>query len=469
MGKRLLVLDADAEFIKEHMAELRAKFNADFINNPDHVIELLETAKYDMILVNIEKGANTGLKVCQSIRNHPILVKFRIAVISSKDTRDSLSKSDSGAIFPDIYLIKPLTSAALASALTYLATGEGDTQDSILELNVSGKNSKESAKEKLETDLSVLYDFNLIDELGKKISNLEGRLGEKTKELTKIEGILGDKNIELNTLEGRLREKTMELLAGQKELQEAHHQNRIITLNLEESEKQHQSTEEIRRIESENIIKDLKAKLHEKTMELLLTQQDIQELQRQNDTITVNFEELEKQQKDSAGLHQRLQEAEEQLKRLESDPMMKEDRNVLRDRLKQALGEKQDLLMQLEAMAQDVSNKNQQVFTILQSKEKLQEQLITAESRYYNLEQDYAERIASGRKVFESKLGALRRSKDEVWERIMELEQSYSAITKELEPSLTPRHSETQGLMIQTGKQKSILLALTKPSAKDNP
>ena len=441
MGKRLLVLDADAEFIKEHMAELRSNFSAEFMNNPDHVLESLESGKFDLMLINIEKGTSAGISVCQAIRNHPVLIKFKIAVISSNSTRNEMAKGKSGAIFPDLYLIKPITSAALVSALKYLATGEGEVQDSLLELNVSGKNSKVVAKEKLEKDLSVLYDFKLIEELETKISNLEAKLHDKT----------------------------MEILATQQNLQESQRQNRIITINLEDSEKHHKNTEEMHRIESENIIKDLKAKLHEKTMELLLTQQDIQELQRQNDTITVNFEELEKQQKNTEDMQHRLHEAEEQLKRLETDPTMKENRNVLRDRLKEALGEKQDLLMQLEAMAKDVASKNQQIFTILQSKEKLQEQLITAESRYYNLEQDYADRLASGRRVFESKLEALRKSKDEVWERIRELEQSYSVITSELEPSLTPRNPESQGLMIQTGKQKSIILALTKPQSRDNP
>ncbi|MCL1893964.1 MAG: hypothetical protein FWG02_07005 [Holophagaceae bacterium] len=406
MGNRLLVLDADAALVKEHMSALRTNFEADFINAPDKVVELLEGGQFGCLLVNVEKGEGRGFKVCQTIRRHPILSEFKIAAISTKETRDHFAKNKDTEFLVDLYLIKPIASPALISALKYMATGVGDRDelDSLLELDIGGKKEK-GATHARPKDWSVMYDSHLIEEMERKISGLEARLHEKT----------------------------MELLVSQQEMQEVVRQNRILTVNFEELEKKQINMEEQHRVESEGKVRDLKAKLHEKTLELLMAQQDIQELQRTNDTITVNFEELEKQQKDTEGLHERLHDAEKQLKRLKADSSKREDSSVLRQRLIEAVGEKQELLKQLEILTYEVASKHQHVVSLMQSKEQLQEQLLKAEARIHTLESEFDYRMQTGQKLLNTQLDALHNTKDEVWKRITELEESYSVITGQLD------------------------------------
>jgi hypothetical protein len=59
-------------------------------------------------------------------------------------------------------------------------------------------------------------------------------------------------------------------------------------------------------------------------------------------------------------------------------------------------------------MTQELAKKNQQTLTVLQSREKLQQQLISAEERIYALENETNARFQSGRKILKSRLDALR-------------------------------------------------------------
>ena len=120
MGQRLLFLDSDRNFIKEHKVALEAAFEVDFLYNPDGVVPLLEKVNYAAVLICVEISENKGYAICSAIRKNPKLADLKIALISANATAEEYARHRKLMGKADLYLHKPLVSTALVAALRSL-------------------------------------------------------------------------------------------------------------------------------------------------------------------------------------------------------------------------------------------------------------------------------------------------------------------------------------------------------------
>lgn len=51
MGQRLLIVDGDRRFIKDHQVALEAAFDVDFLYSTDGVLPLLENGDFAAVLI----------------------------------------------------------------------------------------------------------------------------------------------------------------------------------------------------------------------------------------------------------------------------------------------------------------------------------------------------------------------------------------------------------------------------------
>lgn len=120
MGQRLLIVDSDRRFIKDHQVALEAAFEVDVLFGTDGVLQRLESGDYAAALVCVEVSENKGYALCSSIRKVPALGAIKIALISSKATEEEYARHQSLKGRADLYLHKPIDSSSLVAALTPL-------------------------------------------------------------------------------------------------------------------------------------------------------------------------------------------------------------------------------------------------------------------------------------------------------------------------------------------------------------
>ena len=120
MGQRLLIVDGDRRFIKDHQVALEAAFDVDFLYSTDGVLPLLENGDFAAVLICVEVSENKGYAICSAIRKNPKLVDLKVALISAKATEEEYARHRSLKGKADLYLHKPLISSALVASLTPL-------------------------------------------------------------------------------------------------------------------------------------------------------------------------------------------------------------------------------------------------------------------------------------------------------------------------------------------------------------
>ncbi|MDR0498126.1 MAG: hypothetical protein LBH03_00125 [Holophagales bacterium] len=420
MGQRLLVLDTDSTFIDEHRLALEFDFDVDYIDSHDNIIKVLEDGGYAAILIGVEVAENRGYAVCASIRNRSSLSSLKIALISSKATKEDFVRHGKLRVRADLYLFKPIETGALISELKAFMPSKASDLDNAYDAPIEVHTSEE----RLKSSNSI----------------------ELTKE---------DESLPVSPVIEPQAE-TAWLIEGRHENQETQNQNNTITATLEKigvhedltpthnylsKAKDQQglltSTDDL-----EARVHNLEAELQAKTAVLLELQEENQELQHRNTSITVNIEELEAHQKNAEALQCRLQEAEKQLKYLESGASLEDYANEsLRNRLKGAIAEKQTLLQQIETLTQEIAEKNLQAVAFLKSKEELLQQLLDVEESRHRLEQEFEVRVETERRLLISRLDDYQDSGPATRKRISELEDVCTAKTKELE-FIRAAHSE---------------------------
>ena len=62
MGQRLLLVDSDRSFLKEHQVSLEAAFDLEVAASPDRVISRLENGAFAAVLICVEVAENKGTR-----------------------------------------------------------------------------------------------------------------------------------------------------------------------------------------------------------------------------------------------------------------------------------------------------------------------------------------------------------------------------------------------------------------------
>ncbi|WP_243288574.1 response regulator [Geothrix terrae] len=120
MGLRLLLVDSDRSFLKEHKVSLEAAFDLEVASSPDGVVERLERGGFAAALICVEVADNKGYALCSTLRRQPALGALKIALISAKATEEEYRRHQSLKGRADLYLRKPIAPSALVAALSPL-------------------------------------------------------------------------------------------------------------------------------------------------------------------------------------------------------------------------------------------------------------------------------------------------------------------------------------------------------------
>ncbi len=154
MGQRLLFVDSDRRFIKDHQVALESAFDIDFAYGTEGVPQRLETGEYAAVLICVEVSENKGYALCSAIRKNPLLAGLKVVLISAKATAEEYSRHQSLKGRADLYLHKPIDSSSLVSQLTPLVPLRGVDPDNPLG-DLSGADLGEEWLESLKTELDT--------------------------------------------------------------------------------------------------------------------------------------------------------------------------------------------------------------------------------------------------------------------------------------------------------------------------
>jgi len=163
MGQRLLFVDSDRRFIKDHQVALESTFDVDFTFGTEGVPQRLETGEYAAVLICVEVSENKGYALCSAIRKNPLLAGLRVALISAKATAEEYSRHQSLKGRADLYLHKPIDSSSLVSELTAVVPRRSLDPDEPLKGvgsddplgDLSGTDLGEEWLESLKTELDI--------------------------------------------------------------------------------------------------------------------------------------------------------------------------------------------------------------------------------------------------------------------------------------------------------------------------
>jgi len=123
MGQRLLLVDSDRSFLKEHQVSLEAAFDLEVAKSPEGVVARLEQGDFAAALICVEVADNKGYALCSTLRKQPTLGHLKIALISAKATEEEYRRHQSLKGRADLYLNKPIAPSTLVAALAPLVPG----------------------------------------------------------------------------------------------------------------------------------------------------------------------------------------------------------------------------------------------------------------------------------------------------------------------------------------------------------
>jgi DNA-binding response OmpR family regulator len=429
MGQRLLVLDGDRAFIDEHRAALELIFEVDFVSSSQNIVKTLEDGEYAAVLISAEIDQNKGYAVCANIRNHRGLAESKIVLISSNATKSDFARHRMLRVRADRYLHKPIQTDALVSELESFVPRKASALDALIGLDI-------------DEDWLKSLDSPDAPATGGGASDLaEARAASLEKE--KQRGLATANAAGMGRLISELQGRSLELSRAREEIEGLEEEVEELKAKVSGMEKERDA---------------LEAGLQAKSMELLGAQQEIQELQRRNDSITVNLEELEERQKDLEVLRVRLQEAEDQIRYLESPSRLGQFADgVLYERMHKAVAEKKELLSQLEASTQQLAEKNVQAVELIRARENVQQAFLDVEGRVRMLERDFESRVESERRLLFSRMEELKDAEAAAKKQLRALEDECAAKGQELEATLLAHDEEKRRLLEDFEVQRQAL------------
>jgi len=228
MGQRLLLVESDRTFLKEHQAGLQAAFDLDVASGVEGVIPRLESGAFGAVLISVEVADNKGYALCSTIRKNPKLDGVKIALISAKATEEEFRRHQGLKGRADLYLHKPITPSQLVADLASLVPPravDGDNPLGDLRDTELGEDWLDGLKTALEGPEASAPVFGVRPDVA---SQPEGSPDPERLRLLEEQ---------VTVLEEALRVKDQRLLAAEAEAQQIQRDMNSVTLNLDELER----------------------------------------------------------------------------------------------------------------------------------------------------------------------------------------------------------------------------------------
>jgi len=337
MGQRLLLVDSDRSFLKEHRVSLEAAFDLEVVGSPEGVIPRLESGAFAAVFICVEVADNKGYALCSTIRKNAKLDGVKIVLISAKATEEEYRRHKSLKGKADLYLHKPIAPSALVAELTPLVPVRALDPDNTL---------------------GELVDTELGDDW---LDNLKGALdgpgegGPLT--ASQMFGTPPPSPVQTTNLDAKVDPNA-----------DVPHDSRHVRLLEDQVATLH---EELR-------ARDLSLAAAEQRVQA--AQAEALQIQRQMNSVTLNLDELERSNRESETLKARLAETEAALRALEESRGREgETAESLKAQLKEALTERTDLIQQVETLNQQVGDKAQRAIELLKERDRLMHELMDLE------------------------------------------------------------------------------------------
>ncbi len=407
MGQRLLLVDSDRSFLKEHQVSLEAAFDLEVMASPDGVISRLESGDFAAVFICVEVADNKGYALCSAIRKHASLDGLKIVLISIKATEEEYRRHQSLKGKADLYLHKPISPSALVAALMPLVPGRVLDPD-----NPFG--------ELVDTELGDDW----LDGLKNALDNPASSGSSDP-----VFGVRPSSSVQ-----------TTHLDAGTEMTHEVQPDTRHVRLLEEQIAVLH---EELRTRDQRLAAADQR---------ILVAEVETQQIQRQMNSVTLNLDELERSNREAEILKARLAETELTLRTLEESRGREgETLETVKAQLKEALIERTELIQQVETLNHQVGEKTQRTIELLKERDRLQNETMDLEpfrAKTHELETALAaneEAQAVKQQELESilaeKTGALLSKQQELEESL----QAQSQLNTTLE-SLVEQHTSLEGV-----------------------
>jgi DNA-binding response OmpR family regulator len=319
MGQRLLLVDNDRSFLKEHQVSLEAAFDLEVTGSPEGVLARLESGAFAAVFISVEVADNKGYALCSAIRKNAKLDGVKIVLISAKATTEEYRRHQSLKGHADLYLHKPISPSALVAELRPLVPGLALDPDNPLGELVD----TELGDDWLDGLKSVL-DGPTPAQASPVLPAGSGPRPPSPAQTQKLDA-------KATTLAGASRQ---ELLEGQ--------------------------------------VAALQEELHAKDQRLREAEAAALQSQRQLNSVTLNLDELERSNREAEVLKARLAETGLALRGLEEKRGREgDDAEALKAQLKEALNERQELIQQVETLNHQVGEKAQRAIELLKERDRL--------------------------------------------------------------------------------------------------
>lgn len=321
MGQRLLLVDSDRSFLKEHQVSLEAAFDLEVAGSTEGVVSRLESGAFAAVFICVEVADNKGYTLCSTIRKNARLDGVKIALISSKATEEEYRRHQSLKGRADLYLHKPIAPSSLVAALAPLVPGRTLDPDN---------------------PLGELVDTELGDDW---LDGLKSALDGPAPDSAPVFGVRPSSPVQ--------------------------------TAHLDAKATAPPDTSRMRLLEEQ--VKALHEELRAKEQRLATADQrlraaeaEAQQIQRQLNSVTLNLDELERSNRESETLKARLAETEAALRGLEESRGREgESAETLKAQLKEALTERTELIQQVETLNHQVGEKSQRAIELLKDRDRL--------------------------------------------------------------------------------------------------
>lgn len=384
-GQRLLIVDNDRAFLKEHQAGLEAAFEVEVANAPDTAMQRLESGVFACVLISVEVADNRGYALCASIRRSSKLGGLKVVLISAKATEDEYKRHQSLKGRADLYLMKPIPPVNLVEALRPLVPPRGVDPDNPL------------------GDLAD--DGDLGGDLGGDwLGDLKTDLEQGSP--APAPHAAGTVAVSAAQIQAALAAPPASVAKAAPAATHATNPPGAAKPDLAAGQVAH-----------------LQEELAAKSQKLQETEDALVQLQRQLNSVTLNLDELERGKKESSDLQAKLTAAQAALAKAEESG----DAEALRQQLRDAITERQQLIQQADQLNQQLSEKTTRTIDLLRERDKLQSQ--TLELSGFQSRAETAEAELEKRKAEASQLNE---SLEKMSAKHVELESAHAKATEDL-------------------------------------
>ena len=343
MGQRLLIVDNDRAFLKEQQVSLEAAFETEVTSGPDGVIPKLESGAYAAVLISVEVSDNKGYALCTAIRKNAGLADVKIALISAKATEEEYRRHQSLKGRADLYLQKPIAPSALVASLNpFVPMRSVDPDNPLGDL--------------ADSDLGEDWLDGLKSDIASEMERPDSPEPPSSQTMA----------IPMAMIQAQMMAPT-----SQDNTRLAMSEGKVAALAAQ--------------------VSGLESAVESKNAELHRLQTDFDQLRHSHDSVTQNMEDLERRQAESEALKQRLADTEAALKKLEETPKG-ENADSLKSQLRGAMGERTELLLQVEALNNQMAEKTTRIMTLMKEKDHFQQQSLDDQTNLEGMAAVEAER-----------------------------------------------------------------------------